>query len=260
MSLLRKASQTICGQIGVTEMAMLKVEKINKRFGGLIAVQDFNLQLEEKEIIGLIGPNGAGKTTVFNMIAGFYRPDSGRIAFKGLDLTGMRPYKICSLGIARTFQVTKPFGDITVLENIMVGSFAKIRNTRDCRNNALEVLEFVGFSSKKDLLGNELTSADHKRLELARALATNPKLLLLDEPMAGLNQTEKTQLINLLREIQKKGIALLVVEHDMKAIMSLCQRIFMLDQGKKLLEGLPEEITRDPRAISAYLGDEYGHS
>jgi len=239
-------------------MSILKLENLHKRFGGLVAVEDFEMAVEEGEIVGLIGPNGAGKTTVFNMVAGFYRPDSGRVFFQGKDLVGMKPHQICALGLGRTYQVTKPFGDLSVLENVMVGAFARLPRAREARHRALEVLQCVDFSDRKDVLGHELTTVDHKRLELARALATRPSLLLLDEPMAGLNPTEKLHLLGLFRDIRKGGVTLFVVEHDMKAVMNLCQRIVVMDRGRKLLEGTPEQVARDPQAISAYLGEEYG--
>lgn len=238
-------------------MAILEVEKLNKSFGGLVAVHNFDMSVEEGDIMGLIGPNGAGKTTVFNMVACFYSPDSGRVIFQGRNLVGMKPYQICDLGIARTFQVTKPFVNNTVLENVMVGTFCRASNTREARRKALEILEALEFSEYKDVLGHELTTVDHKRLELARALATQPKLLLLDEAMAGLNPTENLRLLDLLRKIRDRGITLVVVEHDMKAVMTLCERIILMDRGEKLVEGTPEQVARDPKAITAYLGEEY---
>jgi branched-chain amino acid transport system ATP-binding protein len=238
-------------------MAILEIDKLNKSFGGLVAVHDFDMSVEEGEIVGLIGPNGAGKTTVFNMVACFYRPDSGRAFFQGRNVVGMKPYQICHLGIARTFQVTKPFVNNTVLENVMVGAYSRASNTREARRKAWEVLETVEFIEYKDVLGHELTTVDHKRLELARALATQPKLLLLDESMAGLNPTEKLHLLDLLRKIRDQGMTLVVVEHDMKAVMTLCKRIILMDRGEKLVEGTPEQVAQDPKAITAYLGEEY---
>ena len=238
-------------------MALLEARKINKHFGGLVAVDSFDITVDRGEIVGLIGPNGAGKTTVFNMLAGFYRPDSGDVLFNEKSIVGMKMHKICELGIARTFQVTKPFGDITVLQNIMVGAFARSMSTKEARQKALKVIETVEFQEQQHMLGSELTTADHKRLELARALATDPKLLLLDEPMAGLTPTEKRHLLDTFRNIRDMGVTLIVVEHDMKAVMTLCERITMLDRGKKIVEGAPEAVAKDPLAISAYLGDEY---
>ena len=216
-------------------MSILQVEKLNKSFGGLVAVHNFDMAVEKGEIVGLIGPNGAGKTTVFNMVAGFYQPDSGRVTFEGKDLIGMNPYQFCALGIARTFQVTKPFVNNTVLDNVMVGAFCRTRNAAEARSRALQILEFLEFQEYKDVLGHELTPVNHKRLEVARALATRPKLLLLDEAMAGLNPAEKLHLLSLLRRIRDQGITLVVIEHDMKAAMTLCERIILLHRGENLL-------------------------
>jgi branched-chain amino acid transport system ATP-binding protein len=238
-------------------MSILEVEKLNKTFGGLIAVRDFDMSVEKGEIVGLIGPNGAGKTTLFNLVACFYPPDSGRIIFQGTDLAGMKPYQVCALGIARTFQLTKPFVNNTVLENVMVGAFSRASSARKARRKALEVLEAVEFSEYKDVLGQELTTADQKRLEFARSLATEPQLLLLDEAMAGLNPAEKLRLLELLRRIRDRGITLVVIEHDMKAVMSLCERIILMHRGEKLVEGTPQKVANDPQAIAAYLGAEY---
>ena len=238
-------------------MSLLKVEKLNKTFGGLTAVHDFDMEVEKGEIIGLIGPNGAGKTTLFNMVAGFYSPDSGRIIFQGRDLAGMKPYQVCALGIARTFQLTKPFVNHTVLENIMVGAFSRVSSARKARRKALQILEVVEFSEYKDVLGQELTTADQKRLEFARALATEPRLLLLDEAMAGLNPAEKLHLLGLFRRIRDGGITLVVVEHDMKAVMTLCERIILMHRGEKLVDGTPQKVANNPQAIAAYLGAEY---
>jgi branched-chain amino acid transport system ATP-binding protein len=238
-------------------MSILEVEKLNKTFGGLIAVRDFDMSVEKGEIVGLIGPNGAGKTTLFNLVACFYPPDSGRIIFQGTDLAGMKPYQVCALGIARTFQLTKPFVNNTVLENVMVGAFSRASSARKARRKALEVLEAVEFSEYKDVLGQELTTADQKRLEFARSLATEPQLLLLDEAMAGLNPAEKLRLLELLRRIRDRGITLVVIEHDMKAVMTLCERIILMHRGEKLVEGTPQKVANDPQAIAAYLGAEY---
>ncbi len=239
-------------------MALLEAHKLQKRFGGLVAVQDFDLTVEEHDLIGLIGPNGAGKTTVFNMLACYFPPDAGQIIFQGHSLAGLRPYQACEIGIARTFQVTKPFVDNTVLENVMVGAFCRTSNRREAQRTALEVLETLDFVHRRDIIGHELTVAERKRLELARALATRPKLLLLDEPMAGLNPTEKAQMLEILRHIRTtQSMTIILVEHDMKAVMTLCERIILLHRGEKLVEGTPEQVARDSRAISAYLGEEY---
>ena len=238
-------------------MSLLALERVQKSFGGLVAVQDFDMTVESGQIVGLIGPNGAGKTTLFNLIACFYRPDMGRILFQDKNLIGMKPYHACKEGMARTFQVCKPFVNSTVLENVMVGAFSRTHSAQAARCKALKILELVEFAHRQDVLGHELTTADHKRLELARALATEPKLLLLDEVMAGLNPAEKGHLVELLRKIRGAGITLVVVEHDMKAVMSLCERIILMHRGQKLVEGTPQEVANHPQAIAAYLGEEY---
>lgn len=238
-------------------MNILEIEKVSKSFGGLVAVRDFYMNVKKGEIVGLIGPNGAGKTTLFNVIACFYPPDSGRVLFEGKDLSGLKPYQVCAMGIARTFQVTKPFVNNSVLENVMVGAFSQTRSVAEARRRSLEILKLLEFDIYKDMLGSELTPAQHKRLELARALATRPKLLLLDEPMAGLNPAEKTHLLELLRCIRDQGITMVVVEHDMKAVMTLCERIILMHRGEKLVEGTPQQVANDKQAIAAYLGEEY---
>ena len=237
---------------------LLEVRGLAKRFGGLVAVQGFDLTVREGEIVGLIGPNGAGKTTVFNMAACAFPPDAGEVRFRGKSLVGLTPHQACALGIARTFQVTKPFEESTVLANVMVGAFCRTGDRREARRLALDVLETVEFAHRRDVVGHELTVSERKRLEVARALATRPRLLLLDEPMAGLNPTEKAHLLDLLRQIRdREGLAIVLVEHDMRAVMTLCQRIALMHRGEKLLEGTPAEVAHDPRAIAAYLGEDY---
>jgi branched-chain amino acid transport system ATP-binding protein len=238
-------------------MALLEVTNLTKKFGGLVAVDDVSFSLNESDIIGLIGPNGAGKTTLFNMIAGFYKPDSGRIAFEGEDITDLKPFEICRRGIGRTFQVTKPFLDSTVLENVMVGGYLRAHTSAEAKEIALKALETLDFSGRAEAMGHEINVPDRKRLEIARALATGAKLLLLDEPMAGLTPSEKGNIIDLLRKINDEGYTVVIVEHDMKVVMSLCPHIILMDRAAKLLEGSPEEVCGDPRAITAYLGEEY---
>ncbi len=240
-------------------MVILEISNVSKRFGGLVAVDNVSTAVQEGKILGLLGPNGAGKTTLFNLIAGYYRPDSGRIAFQGRDITGLKPYEVCRMGIARTFQTTKPFLESTVVENVMVGALIRDASVPNARKAATGIVELLELDQVAEVPGHELTVPDRKRLEVARALATGGKLLLLDEPMAGLTPTEKAHTLGMLRRINERGITLIIVEHDMKAVMSLCSHIVLLDRGKKLIEGSPEEIARDPRAIAAYLGEEYGH-
>jgi branched-chain amino acid transport system ATP-binding protein len=238
-------------------MAMLEAKNLTKRFGGLTAVKDLSVSLNESEIIGLIGPNGAGKTTMFNMVAGYYKPDSGRIIFRGQDITGLKPPEVCRRGIARTFQVTKPFLDSTVLENVMVGGFLQAHNATEARDIAWRALETLDFCDRAAAMGHEINVPDRKRLEVARALATGAKLLLLDEPMSGLTPSEKGNIIDLLRKINEQGYTLVIVEHDMRVVMYLCPRIILMDRAMKLMEGTPDEVCSDPKAIAAYLGEEY---
>lgn len=239
-------------------MSLLRVEGLRKAFGGLIAVNDLRLEVERGEVLGLIGPNGAGKTTVFNLISCVYPPDSGTIEFDRKNIVGLKPYDVCRLGIARTFQVTKPFGELTTLENVMVGAFLNHGSFRSAREKALYVLDFVGLLHKKDVIGYNLTVGERKKLELARALATEPKLLLLDEVMAGFHPREKQDIVDLIiRTNRDAGVTMIIVEHDMRAIMSLCNRVVLLIRGEKLVEGTPSEVSQDERAIKAYLGEGY---
>ncbi len=237
---------------------ILRTEKVTKYFGGLAAVKEVDLKVRRGEIFGLIGPNGAGKTTLFNLISGVYRPDSGTIEFQGKGFSGIRhPHQVCLLGIGRTFQVVKPFGNLTALENVMIGVFSKIRGAEQARREASEILDWMGMGEKKKTLAKSLTLPDRKRLEFARALATKPDLLLLDEVMAGLNPHEVDETLSLIRKIREEGITLFVVEHVMHAIMSLSDRIAILHHGEKIMEGTPQEVARDERVIKAYLGGEY---
>jgi len=238
--------------------AILRTQKVTKYFGGLAAVKEVDLEVRRGEIFGLIGPNGAGKTTLFNLISGVYRPDSGIIEFQGKGFSGIhRPHQVCQLGISRTFQVVKPFGNLTALENVMIGVFSKIRGAEQAKKQASEILDWMGMGEKKRILAKSLTLPDRKRLEFARALATKPHLLLLDEVMAGLNPHEVDETLSLIRKIREEGITLFVVEHVMHAIMSLSDRIAILHHGEKIMEGIPQEVARDERVIKAYLGEEY---
>ncbi|MDK2888218.1 branched-chain amino acid transport system ATP-binding protein [Desulfofundulus australicus DSM 11792] len=237
---------------------LLELKNVTIKFGGLTAVSDLSFKLFEGEIVGLIGPNGAGKTTVFNLISGVYRPTEGEIYLNGENITGLKPFQICHRGIGRTFQVVRPFGGKSVLYNVMVGAFLRTNDTRKSREKALEVLQLVGLYNKKDVLAKNLTIVDRKRLEVAKALATEPKLLLLDEVLAGLNPAEVDEAVEMIRQIHKSGITILLIEHVLKAAMALSQRIMVLDYGKKIAEGSPEEVTSNPEVIKAYLGDNYG--
>lgn len=239
---------------------ILEVKDLNKSFGGLRAVSHLDFHVKEHEIMGLIGPNGAGKTTTFNLIAGFYPPDSGSITFKGEDITRLRADQICKLGICRTFQVARPFSKMTALENAMIGAFCHTADIAEARDIASRQLEFVDLYSRRDELARNLTTIDQRRLELARALSTNPTLLLMDETMAGLTPAEIDVAVGLIAKVRDSGVTVIVVEHVMRAIMSISERIVVLDGGQKIAEGTPQEICQDERVICAYLGEGYRHA
>jgi len=236
---------------------VLKLEGVTKRFGGLTAVREVSLEVREGDLLGIIGPNGAGKATLFNMISGFYRPDEGRILYEGRDVTGLPPHAICRLGLTRTFQIVKPFGNLSVRDNVMIGALTRLRHVREARREAERVIEICGLSPHAEARAKGLPIGLRKRLEVARALATKPRLLLLDEVMAGLNPTELAGIIELIRRLHADGLSLIIIEHIMAAMMRLAQRIAMLHHGEKIAEGTPAEITRDRRVIDAYLGEEF---
>jgi len=238
-------------------MACLEVRGLVKDFGGLRANDHIDLQVDEGEIVGLIGPNGAGKTTLFNCIAGFYPPSAGAVHFKGEEITGLPSNETCLRGIARTFQLVRVFKDLTVLDNVMVGAFNRTHSAAEASRKAMEVLDFCGLMSKKGMLAAGLTIADKKRLEVAKAFATGPSLLMLDEAMAGLNQTETAEAVDLVKKIRKSGVTVLLVEHVMEVVMPISNRVVVLDYGRKIAEDTPEKVINNEEVIKAYLGDKY---
>ena len=238
-------------------MALLELDAITKRFGGLVANHEVTFQVDRGEIVGLIGPNGAGKTTLFNCISGFFPPTSGTVRFDGTDVTGWPAERLVHQGMVRTFQVVRTFPDLTVRENVMIGAFARTNSASTARKIADEMLEFTGLAPRADVLGANLPIAQKKRVELARALATGPQLLMLDEVMAGLTPAERVQAVELIRAIRARGITVLLVEHVMEVVMPISDRVVVLDSGKKIAEGPPQEIVENPEVIAAYLGEKY---
>jgi branched-chain amino acid transport system ATP-binding protein len=236
---------------------LLDVQGVTKRFGGLLANDDVSFTVDEGEIVSIIGPNGAGKSTLFNCITGFYPPNAGRVVYHGKDITRLSADRICKLGIARTFQIVQIISDMTVLENVMTGAFLRSARNGTARGKAEEVLRFTGLFEKRNAAATALTIADKKRLEVSMALATQPKLLMLDEAMAGLTPVELKEMMALLRKVRGSGISLVIVEHVMEAVMELSDRVIVINSGKKIVEGPPNEIVVNPEVIQAYLGERY---
>ncbi len=233
---------------------MLEASGLTKRFGGLLAVSEAGIRVPEGGIVALIGPNGAGKTTLFAMLSGFHRPDAGRVVFDGADITGLPPHEVARRGLVRTFQIVQPFGALTVRENVAVGAHLRVRDRKEALAVAGEVATRLGMGSMLDKPAAALTVAGRKRLEVARALATRPRLVLLDEVMAGLNPTEIDEIVPMIRAVRDAGTTVLLIEHVMRAVMRLSERVYVLNQGRMIAEGAPQDVAARPDVIEAYLG------
>lgn len=236
---------------------IIEVQHITKRFKGLTAVKDVSFTIREGGITGMIGPNGAGKSTTFNMICGYYPPTEGKIFFRGQDITNKKAYEYTNMKIARTFQIMKPLKNLSVLENVVASSYfghAAAKNDREARERAMDILQFTGLYEKRHVLSKDMGTPDQKRLEMARALATKPEMLFLDENMAGLNPAETEDAIRLIREINASGVTIFLIEHIMKAVVSLCEEVIVLHHGEKIAEGTPQQVMNDPYVMEVYLG------
>ncbi|MGD0264508.1 MAG: ABC transporter ATP-binding protein [Candidatus Methylomirabilota bacterium] len=241
----------------MSSLPLLEVQGVSKRFGGLLANDDVSFTVKDGEIVSIIGPNGAGKSTLFNCITGFYRPNAGRVLYQGKDITRFGADRICKLGIARTFQIVQIISDMTVLENVMTGAFLRSARNGAARAKAEEVLRFTGLFEKRNAAATALTIADKKRLEVSMALATRPKLLMLDEAMAGLTPFELKEMMGLIRKVRENGVTLVIVEHVMEAVMELSDRVIVINSGRMIVEGTPKEVVVNTEVIQAYLGERY---
>ena len=237
-------------------MNLISIKNLRKAFGGLVAVDGMNIDIEEGMICGLIGPNGAGKTTLFNMLSGFYKQDEGEIIFSGKNISNLESHERCAMGIARTFQIPKMFPQMSFVNNVLIGALARTKSVDSAQIESEKIVDFLGMAEKKDALAGSLSVQELKRLEIAKALATRPKVLLLDEPMGGMNVVEQNQMIGLLKKINDEGTTIFVVEHVMHAVANLCERVVVMNSGQKIVEGTPQEVLQNDDVVKVYLGEE----